>query len=310
MTRSARRFLWFFLLPLAAAQTPAENYIAAGHWKRARALVEPRWGSQPNDPLANFLMSQIRFAFGDRESPLGLAEKAVTLDGRTSKFHRQLAEVLGVQAERANLLQQALLAHRFKREIDTAISLDGRDVQALRDLMEYYLIAPGIIGGDGAKAREIANRIAAIDPAEGFLAEARLGDADALRRAVEAAPGNYKARIALASFCLTGAHRDLPAAERHAREAIRIDPGRVAAYAILAEVYADRSQWSELDGVLIDAETAVPDDLVPYYRAAARCAARGVEAARAAQYLRMYMTQPPEGNEPALAEAEKTLRLR
>ena len=49
-----------------AEQSPAERQIEAGHWKRARAVVETRLGEAPGDALSHFLLSQIRAAFGDR----------------------------------------------------------------------------------------------------------------------------------------------------------------------------------------------------------------------------------------------------
>jgi hypothetical protein len=61
-----------------------------------RALVEARIKETQDGALQNFLLSQIRGAFGDRAMPLTLAEKAVALDERTAKYHRQVAEVLGV----------------------------------------------------------------------------------------------------------------------------------------------------------------------------------------------------------------------
>src|ERR1035438_6976003 len=64
-----------------AEQSPAERLIEAGHWKRARTLVETRLREAPADALSQFLLSQIRGAFGDRLTPLTLAEKAVSLDG-------------------------------------------------------------------------------------------------------------------------------------------------------------------------------------------------------------------------------------
>jgi len=108
-----------------AEQSPAERLIEAGHWKRARTIVEARLREAPADALSNFLLSQIRGAFGDRSTPLALAEKAVALDGRTAKYHRQLAEVLGVTAQHAGAFQQLLLAHRFRREIDAQQTLGG-----------------------------------------------------------------------------------------------------------------------------------------------------------------------------------------
>ena len=299
----------------AGQQTPAEKLIAAGHWKQARALVERRIAESPSDPLAYFLLSQVRNAFGERTTPLPLAEKAVALDGSVAKYHRQLAEVLGVVAQRSSAFQQLIVARRFRREIDMALSLEPRDLQALRDLIEYNLLAPGLLGGDSRKAAEIAARIAAIDPAEGFLSKARIaafrkrtGEAEALtRRAVEAQPSSYRARIALAELLLAREDPAQDAAEAEAREAWKIDGGRVEAPAILASIYAARGNWNALEDTLGAASRLIPDDPVPYYRAAERLLI--AHPRRAERYLRIYLSQEPEGNQPTAADARVKLTL-
>ena len=301
-----------FCLPLAAnAQTPAEKLIAEGHWKRARAIVETRLHEAPNDPLANYLLSQIRNAFGDHSTPLALAEKAEAADPHTAKYHRQHAEVLGVMAQHANVLQQLILARRFHKEINTAIQLDARDTQALGDLLEFYLLAPEIAGGDPEKAEETAKRIGQIDPAEGYLAEARIAEFQKKPAAIEAAlkqaaavqPPSYRARIALARFYLEPAHLSLEKAESPAKEALALDSTRIDAYNLLAEIYANRSDWNALDALLAQSTKEVPDDATPYFRAAERLLGAQREAARAERYLRTYLGQEPEGNEPRLSEA-------
>src|SRR5437899_3267765 len=88
-----------------------------------------------------------------------MAEKAVRLDTGVARYHRQLAEVQGVMAQRAGMLQQFMLARRFRSEIDAVLRLDPRDTQALRDLLEFYLLAPGVVGGDAKKAAPVAERI-------------------------------------------------------------------------------------------------------------------------------------------------------
>jgi len=300
-----------------SAQTEAERLIEAGHWKRARAIVEARYREAPADPLANFLLSQVRNAFGDHDSPLALAEKAVALDARTAKYHRQVAECLGVMAQHANMVQQVLLARRFRKELDTALSLDPRDRQAWRDLMEFYLLAPGIIGGDAHKASETAARLRTIDPVAGLLAEARLAifrkrttDAETcLRRAADVPPPGYRARIALAEFYLSSAPPRFDDAQKPAGEALALDPGRVDAYSILAEIHAARAQWSELDATLAAAAREVADDPVPFYRAALRLLATAHDLPRAERYLRTYLAQPPEGNAPSPSDARAQLGL-
>ncbi len=314
------KFAGFTLAALFAAsavlyaQTPAEDLIEGGHWKRARALVEARLHDTPNDPLAAFLMSQINFAFGRKEAPLELAEKAVTLAPGVAKFHRQLAEALGVKAQRSNLFQQAFLARRFKKEIDAALAIDPNDVQAQRDLMEYYLLAPGLVGGDRKQAELVAERIGRIDRGQGFLAQARIAQfghdpaqqESLLRKAVEASPSKYKVHIALAQF-YTKERLNWDAAAENARAAIEIDPTRADGYSILAAACAAQGKWSELDTALAAADRNVPDNLTPLFRAAEAMITAGKNLAAAEADLRKYLSQEPEGNEPTLADARQKL---
>jgi len=298
-------------------QSDAERLIEAGHWKKARAIVETRIARNPNDALANFLLSQIRNAFGDYSSPSALAEKAIALDGRVARYHRQLAEVLGVEAQHAGALKLVFLAHQFRSEIDTAISLDPHDIQAQRDLLEYYLVAPGIAGGDVQRAAAVAQHIGELDAAEGLLARARVASCQKraaeteslLRRAAQIVPPSYRAHLELAKFYLDTEHFNPAGAESAAKELLRLDRSRVEPYAILAQIYAERDDRSALDALLDDAAEQNPDDLAPYYRAAEALLAWGHEPARAEKYLRMYVEHEPEGNEPTVADAKKKLAL-
>jgi tetratricopeptide (TPR) repeat protein len=130
-----------------------------------------------------------------------------------------------------------------------------------------------------------------------------------LFKAVEAAPANYRVRIALASFYASPSQSNLERAEQHARQAAQIDPGRADAYAILARTYVARGRWSDLDSVLATAEREVPDDFVPAYRAGETLLASGSEIDRAVRCFRKYLSGEPEGNAPTLADAQRKLGL-
>lgn len=300
---------------IAQSQSDAEKLITAGHWKQARTIVEARLRQSPDDALATFLLSQIRNAFGDYTSPLTLAEKAVALDGRVAKYHRQLAEVLGVEAQHAGPLKLVFLAHQFRGEIDLAIALDPRDIQAQRDLLEYYLVAPGIAGGDIQKAAVTAQHIGELDSAEGLLARARIAavrrqDTETetlLRQATQVQPPSYRARVESARFYMAPEHPNPAAAEDIAKDLRNLDRGRVEPYSVLARIYAERADWNALDAILADTSREVPDDLAPYYRAAEALIANRRDPARAERYLRLYLEHEPEGNEPSLADAQRKL---
>src|ERR1035438_9386378 len=89
---------------------------------------------------------------------------------------------------------------------------------------------------------------------------------------------------------------------------MKLDPGRVDAYAVLAVVYADRGEWNCLDSILASGLQAVPDDPSPHYRAAERLA-DGRDPVRAERYLRLYLAQEPEGNRPSLSAARWILGM-
>ena len=82
------------------------------------------------------------------------------------------------------------------------------NLDAQSDLFEYYLEAPGFLGGGLDKAEATAAQIAKISPADGQGAEAKLaekrkdtGSAEAhLRRAIELAPQQAGKLLDLARF--------------------------------------------------------------------------------------------------------------
>jgi tetratricopeptide (TPR) repeat protein len=244
---------------------------------------------------------------------IGFAEKAVAADPKCARYHYRLASAMGDVAISANLFQKIAMAHRIKKEIDLAVSLDPNNPEALYFLMQYYMHAPGIVGGDKAKARAVQAQIARIDPVRGAFAEidlARLDNKDApieepLRRAVASRPASVGARTALAGYLLS--NKKFDEAETQAREAIRLNPDRVVAYAVLASALVRQNKWESLDPLLAQAAKAVPDDAYPYHAAAKACLDTGTELIRAERYLRLYLSQEPEQWRPTASDAHRQL---
>lgn len=316
------RFRWMILLLLAAfpalANDPSpEALMESGHWKRVRAIAEPRVRANPNDAQAAYLLSRARLAFGKTDEALKLAEKAVALDGNNSSYHLQLARVTGLMARSAGLFGGWSLASRFRKETEAAISLDPKNVDAKFALMEFSLQAPAIAGGDKDRARALAEEILRLDPARGYLAQARIAEAEKetakleglYGKAVEANPASYPAELALAGFYSSDAQGKYDLAEKHARAAMKLDPGRAGAYAALAGAFAHQQRWQDLEALLSQAEKNIPDNLYPYYAAGRVLLLEGKDLPRAERYLRKYLTQEAEGNTPTQAHAHWRLGL-
>jgi tetratricopeptide (TPR) repeat protein len=304
----------------AATDTATRRLVEAGHWKQARAILEPRVKANLSDAEAAALLSSVRAAYGDLEAALGLAETAVRLEPKVAVYHQQLAEVVGTLAQRANVFKQVGLARRYRQEIETAMALDPALIDARMGMMEFYLQAPGIVGGDTKKGAALADEIGRIDPASGFLAKARVmlatkatGDLESLYRqaagAAKTADVKYEATSRLLNLHLAPKTLKSDAAEQEARALLQIDPHRSGGYAGLALVYATAGRLAELDAVLADAEKAIPDNFGPFYQAARALLIQGQELTRAERYLRKYLTQEPEAGSPGLAQAHWRLGL-
>ncbi len=300
-----------------AADPSLDVLIQEGHWKRARPLAEQQYASQPDDARAAYQLSQVKEAFGDLDGALPLAEKAVALDGSNAAYHYQLAAVCGEKADVASFFQKAGWAKRFKAEADKAAALDPKNVDTRFALIEFYLQAPRLMGGDKSKAREMADQIAKADAGEGYVAELRLArenhdtasQAALCGRALAAAIENYDALVSLATSCDLDPPPSPGAPEQFARKALKVDSGRVEAYAALARWYARAGRSQDLPPLLGEAEKMVPDDFSPYYAAGNALRAAGKDLPSSERYFRKYLSGEPEAGAPDLAAAHWRLGL-
>jgi X-X-X-Leu-X-X-Gly heptad repeat protein len=310
-------FCFLVSVVAAADSSSVEALIEAGHWKRARAILEPRVAANPRDAQAAYLLSRTKLAFGDFDGALNSAQQAVALEDGNSSYHFQLAEVYGEMADRASMFAAASLARKFKGELEASLARDPTNLDALEALMEYSFQAPGLMGGDKGKARAIAEKMVQLSPVRGYLAQAELAKeakdfakvGECFIKAVQADPKDYEAQTALAGFYTQPSHRKTECAGKHAREAVQLDPARAEGYSILARVLALERRWGELEAVLSASEKAVPDDLAPYFEAANALLESGVDLKRGEAYLRKYLAQEPEGEEPDAAHAHRLLGL-
>ncbi len=296
-------------VPDSSAAEPGSPAILMdlGHFRQAEAILEPLAQSNPGDANLAWLLARAKAGLGDLESALKLAERALVADDSNSAYHVQVAAAAGRMAEKASLLKQLGLARRAKKELDTALSLDSNNLDALYGLMLYYYAAPSFIGGDRQKAQLMAEAMTRINPGRGYLAQARLAkdrkdsahEEEFYLKSNEADPLFYEARVTLSSFYLEREKPDYALAARYACEALEIDPAGAQAWKNLAELAVVDQCWTELDDLLVEAERRNPLDLAPYYGAATALMRTSRHLARAEEYLRKYLAQPPDANEPS-----------
>ena len=79
-------------------------------------------------------------------------EKAVALDPNDGLYHLWLGRIYGEKADRAGFLKAAGLAGKVRTEFERAVELSPNSWEARTDLAEFYLEAPGIVGGSKDEA--------------------------------------------------------------------------------------------------------------------------------------------------------------
>ncbi len=314
MARRSGYFLFLALfLPgaLLGGDTATDGLLEGGHWKRLRAIAEPRVAASPNDAQAAYLLASVKEELGDLQNALTLAEKAVSLEPNNARYHLRVATISIELGQKAGIFKGLGLARRFRAEAEKAISLDPKYLDAREALMEFYFEAPGIAGGDKKKAWATADEIGRIDSARGLLAQANLAarekkpakQEEFLKRAAASAPHDYRVLRELAGFYASDSQKNFDLAEKYALDALKIEEGRVWPHAVLAIAYAATERWQDLDTLLTRAEKKVPDDFGPHYQAGKALLLAGKDLPRAERYFRKYLTLEPEGGEPNHAAA-------
>jgi len=135
-------------------------------------------------------------------------EQAIDANGNVAKYHLSMINILGQQASGASTLKQASIATRIKSHMESAARLDPKDINSRTMLIQFYVRAPKMMGGDIDKARKTADEISKINSAEGYRAHATIDQAEEkwaeaernFQRAMNLAPDSLKHYTTLASF--------------------------------------------------------------------------------------------------------------
>ena len=305
-------------LCLSAKDPGFEALRKQGHWKQLRPRIEGWYRLKPEDPYAQLWMSRLKQAFNDSEGALELARKAAAAKPEDPDIQAQLGFSAGQSAGQADgKLKQFSLAREMKKALETAFParLENQEIQNF--LLEFYLLAPTIVGGGEGKAKDLAQRVTQVQPVPGLLLQATLAfrakNPEAARALIQQAlakdPHSYEAHNAMANYHLSLKPQALDAALGCYRQALLARPDGLTAHAQIAAILAEQGKWAELDAALATARKAHPENLYPCYSAASNLIAENKHLDRVEPLLRTYLSQAPEGNMPDHAATHRRLGL-
>jgi len=246
---------------LAAADGSAPALLAAGRADDAITTLHSKINSSPNDAEAYNLLCRAYFSMGDWDHGISACEKAVALEPNNSRYHMWLGRIYGEKADGSNFFSAASLAGKVRTEFETAVRLDPNNVDARSDLGEFYLEAPGIVGGGRDKAEAQVQVLAALDPAKADYLKGRIAEKK----------------------------KDVVTAEREYRAAIEAGHGSALTWFNLALFFRHQQRWNDMEDAIqraVSAQLDRPEIIMESGEVLLR-SGRNVQAA--AQYLRRYL---------------------
>jgi tetratricopeptide (TPR) repeat protein len=233
-----RRILFICVLAVLAVSSAAAGLddavptlIASGRVDEALTALRGQIDAAPNDPLAHNLLCRAYFSLGQWDRGIADCEKAVSLAPDNSQFHLWLGRIYGEKADKAGFMTAAGLARKVRDEFEKAVHLNPRSVDARSDLAEFYLEAPGIVGGGRDKAQEQADSLLSLDPARAHWVNARIAEKK----------------------------KDFTTAEQEYRAAIAASHGSASAWLNLGLFYRHRERWDDMEQALTHVRGAPAD---------------------------------------------------
>jgi len=230
---------------LAFAASPADQareLYQRTDYEAALKILRPL----PQKDAAEYhLIGMCYYMQGDPKKAGDFFEKAVELRPGESDYHLWLGRAFGRRAETSSFLTAPGYAAKARDSFEKAVHLDPRNMEAISDLFEYYLEAPGFLGGGLDRASKLAAHMAEVNPAEGHWAQSRLAEKrkqdrtaeEQLRRAIDLAPRQAGRVIDLAKLLAkTGRYQESDEAFRRAES---ISPGAPKILFARASVYIE-----------------------------------------------------------------------
>ena len=152
-----------------SSETSGVQLFEAGKYKEAKTVFEPAFKANTRDAAAAFYLGRIAMEERKHDRAAEYFESATKLDPNNTQYVLWLARAYGREAQEANVLRQPGLARRARSAWERAIELDPGNLDARSDLIQYYVQAPGFLGGSMAKALEQAEEIRKRNALRGYL---------------------------------------------------------------------------------------------------------------------------------------------
>lgn len=262
--------------PARQAFSQAEDLYQHTDYEGSIALLD----KQSGDPATVFLLGRDYFMMGDFKRATDLLQKAANAQPESSEYADWLGRAYGKRAETSNPITAPSWASKARQAFEHAVALDPKDKDALADLFDFYLDAPGFLGGGYDKAYAVAEKMSVVDPPEGYFAKAKLDQK----------------------------RKEYSSAEQHLRESIAVAPHQIGHMIALAKFLANQGRTRESDEVFMAAQKADPNAARVWFARADVLIKQKRDLEEARNLLEKYVHSPTTVDDPPKQEALRLLK--
>jgi predicted Zn-dependent protease len=147
-----------------------ESLIAARKLAEVEVLARARTSANPRDDIAWWFLAQAVADDPKKREALVPRVEACTVDvPQSARCHHALATLYVAEIESGGMSAGLKYASRIKSGFARAVELEPRNYVMRRDLVQFYLQAPGIAGGSVRRANEQAEDFTRLDSQRGRL---------------------------------------------------------------------------------------------------------------------------------------------
>lgn len=179
----------------AVAADADDQLIRSGQIDQAIANLQDKVKRNPSDAESLNLLARAYYSIEQWDAAISNNQRALRLQPNRSELHSWMGRAYGEKADTVGIFGAASLARKTKSEFEKAVQLNPAASQARLDLAEYYIEAPGFMGGGMDKARGQAEATARFDVAASHLIRARMAQQN---KNYEEAEVEFKAAISSA----------------------------------------------------------------------------------------------------------------
>lgn len=215
-------------LACSASLPEAQQAAKQGRAAEALRILADVTKASPNDAAALSLRCTVESTLDHYDAAISACEAAARLKPGSSDYQLNLAHAYGAKAAHAGTFYGMRTVGKIRAAFEKAAQLDPNNVGALSDLGEFYVEAPGIVGGGTDKARNVATQLMKISPARahrllGMIAakDGKPGEAEREYKQALGITHGAEAYVDLARFAMKQKNWDQAAT--YAVEAIRHD---------------------------------------------------------------------------------------